>query len=251
MGTRPVAPWHTTDRTCLRGFRQRRSPRDATNHHDGGAVKPQARVDPNLPRSATCSRPIRPAAVAACADTTTNIRPDRSDIPCRSTALAGHLPSGMTDRPGPGVAREQNQTFARPPHLPGKTPRPDRQPGSPKAVRPEEIPIIPEDRSPCFIHHRPLRTWRLGSGIQAGVAVFYRSPVLSRADETLAKIAIRLNNKKARNRSFLLIKYSVPHNSCDTYPRDFPQPFSSAFRGFLAKPRIGQGDSAPTGVCED
>lgn len=122
----PSSHGSTTARTCLRGSRQRRSPHDATKPRDGGTVRSQARVGPNPLRSATRSRPIRPATVAACAVTTANTRPDRSGIPCRSTALAGHLPSGMTDRPGPGVARERNQTFALSPHLPGKTPRPDR-----------------------------------------------------------------------------------------------------------------------------
>lgn len=179
-GTRPDAserrthgpPFHgiTTARTCLRGSRQRRSPHDATKLRNGGTVRSRARVSPNpapqrhpFPTDPTCNyRSLRRH--------NRNVRPDRSGIPCRSTALTGHLPRGMTDRPGPGVAREWNQTFARPPRLPGKTPRPDRQPELPKAVKPEEAPVIPEDRSSAFTHHRPLRAGRLGSDFKAGVA---------------------------------------------------------------------------------
>jgi hypothetical protein len=114
-------PWPALARACLRGFRRRPSPENVVKPRSGGTVRPRTRVDPVSLRSATRSRPVRPAVTAACAAVPTAVRPDRSGIPCRSTALVVGVPCGTTSRPGPGVAREQDQTFARSSCLPGKT----------------------------------------------------------------------------------------------------------------------------------
>lgn len=148
-------------------------------------------------------------------------RPERHPVPLYGAG--GRHPSrdGQPPRPGRRARAEPNlrPTFA----LSGKSAPAGPATSPPKAVRPEEALVAPEDRSSALPTANPYGRvpWLRLSGRLCRSSVV---PPCSRVPgKRLAKIRASRNNKTAKNRTFLLMKSRLPHNSCAAYPRFFPQ----------------------------